>query len=133
MAIKPATIEALFEYSANRKPYSLVFVQHYTTRWQTDRIVKDQSDWYRFKFDSKEQLLQALLNPEDKLREAKEYLMREAAAKTFKHLVANKFVIGFGERSGYTVDALDKRHLKLLAKTPEAGLYPQESDVAPAK
>jgi hypothetical protein len=111
----------------------LVFAQHYTTRWQTERILKDETDWFRFMFDTKEQLLQALLNPEDKLREVKEYFVREAADKTFKHLVANKFVVGFDGRRGYTVDALDKRHMKLLAKTPEAGLYPQAPEAGPAK
>ncbi|WP_274645036.1 hypothetical protein [Pseudomonas serbica] len=131
MAIKPATIEASLSFFP--KPYALVFAQHYTTKWQTDRILKDETDWFRFNFNTKEQLLQALLNPEDKLREVKEYFVREAAAKTFKHLVANKFVVGFDARRGYTVDALDKRHLKLLAKTPEAGLYPQEPDAGPAK
>lgn len=131
MAIKPATIEASLSYFP--KPYALVFAQHYTTRWQTDRILKDETDWLRFMFDTKEQLLKAMLDPESRLREVKEHFLREAAAKTFKGLAASKFVVGFDSRRGYTVDALDKRHLKLLAKTPEAGLYPQALDVEPAK
>jgi hypothetical protein len=132
MAIKPATIEAEFGWGRS-KPHVVIFAQHYTTKWQPDHAIKSETTWYEFGFDSKEKLLEALLNPEGMLKKAKEYLIPETAARTFKNLVAGKFVIGFNQKNGYTVDALDKRHLKLLVKTPEAGLYPQEPDVEPAK
>lgn len=134
MAIKPATIEAIFGYNYGRSmPYTVLFSQHYTTRWQTDRILKDETNWKEFGFSTKEKLLEAMLNPEAMLQKVKEYFVREAAEKTLRHLVADKFVVSFDQRSGYTVDALDKRHLKLLAKTPEADLYPAAPATEPAK
>ena len=130
MAIKPAEIEVFIPYGKNMTSSVLVFAQHYRSKWGKD-IIKDETDCYWFNFNSKKELLEAILQPGDRIKEVVAHFAREAASKSFKNLVADRFVIGFDSRKGYTVDALDSRHMKLIAKALQAQITPSNLTAQP--
>lgn len=130
MAIKPAEIEVFIPYGKNMSYAALVFAQHYRHKSGKD-IIKNETDCYWFNFNSEMDLLEAILQPGDRIKKAVEHLVREASSKSFKNLIADKFVIGFDSRKGYTVDALDSRHMKLIAKALEAQMNPSNPTAQP--
>lgn len=130
MAIKPAEIEVFIPYGKNMASAALVFAQHYRYKWGKD-IIKDETDCYWFNFNSEKELLEAILQPGDRIKKAVAHFAREAAAKSFRHLVADKFVIGFDSSKGYTIDALDSRHMKLIAKALEVKMNPSNPTAQP--
>jgi len=130
MAIKPAEIEVFIPYGKSMSSSALVFAQHYRSKWGKD-IIKDETDCYWFNFSSTKELLEAISQPQDRIKKAVEHIACQAVSKSFKNLVADRFVIGFDSRKGYTVDALDSRHMKLIAKALEAQMNPSNPTAQP--
>lgn len=132
MAIKPAPVMAHFGFDYGRKPHFIQFTQHFSTRWKPGEVLPSESVAYRLRFDNKEQLLARLKDPARLIQEVLDELAPRVAEKHFEGLVAETFTIGFSETEGFTVDAFDKRHLKLLEKHPSSGLLPPAQDQTPS-
>lgn len=132
MAIKPAPVAAHFGFDYGRKPHFIQFTQHFSKRWKPGEVEASESVAYRLRFDNKAQLLARLQDPTRLIQEVLDELAPRVAEKHFDGFVAETFTIGFSENHGFTVDAFDKRHLKLIEKHPSAGLLPQSLDPTPS-
>lgn len=132
MAIKPAPVMAHYGFDYGRKPHYIQFTQHFSKRWKPGEVVPSESAWYRLRFDNKEQLLARLQDPDRLIQEVLDHLAPRVAEKHYEGLVAEAFTIGFSEKEGFTVDAFDKRHLKLIEKHPSSRLLPPAQDPTPS-
>lgn len=131
MAIKQVPVTATYGYIPGIKLYTIQFTQHFSSRWKPGEVVASESAWYMLSYDNKDQLLTKLKDADALIKQVLDRMLPQVAEKHFAGLVPEAFTIGFSRNTGFTVDAFDKRHLKLIEMHPASGLHPVAKDPAP--